>query len=679
VSVYYDGPENTQSTTIIRQATMQYNTSCIALVIGWWQSGAVIHPGTGNIQSQLEDIQMKDSDYGILTIAMDKTTGINQPSLKNIQFTNIAKYPIYLGGTSYPNFISGNSISNTPGFIPQPASSASESQALPLAGMELAGNAAALEAIQPGSQARRDSAQSGVALSALPNLAPAIGLAGYWNNSGTLPGIAGIPYAVTGKFPLTVIINNLNFTPPDDVTIGMSSPASGTATVTVPAGTIFKFDASRKLTVKGALSLLSTPSQPVIFTSIKDDAAGGDTNKDGSLTHPDKANWGEVQLAYGAPDFHHTVVRYATNGLHMYFDGAVNANLLATVRENVFTSNNFGISLTAKKMGDIIANINHNTFRTNGAHIYGNPSDTGNSGQLCVTADHNDLWGGSTQNGITNMNLNGVEQNEYCPVNVFDARNNFWGSPTGPTHPGNPGGTGSVVSDRVLYTPWLGSAVFPPVTYSIMGRVILDNLQGPGLAGVTVTLQGQINATQVTDADGYYQFEALEGGSYIVYPSLQGYLFNPPSVSVTIDSADASEINFVAILSPADVAISVAPYNVLRPISAGTTATCKFTVSLNKALPMGKTAKVDFYTADGTATQGSDYTARSGTLTFLANGATSQQVIVNLLTGVRTDPEEFLSLILTNPVNATLTNSAATCTILSRADSMTVYLPTIRK
>jgi hypothetical protein len=277
------------------------------------------------------------------------------------------------------------------------------------------------------------------------------------------------------------------------------------------------------------------------------------------------------------------------------------------------------------------------------------------------------------------MNLNGVEQNEYCPVNVFDARYNFWGSASGPTHPGNPGGIGSIVSDRVLYTPWLGSAVFPPVTYSIMGKVTQDNELGPGLSGVTVTIQGQANATQITDSDGYYQFEGLAGGSYIVYPNKQGYMFDPSSLSVTIDSADASEINFVAVLSPADVAMTVSPYSVLRPVSAGTAASCKFTVSLDKPLPPGKNAKVDYYTSDGTAVKVSDYIMKSGTLTFLAGQPTFQQVVVNLVIGSRTDPEEFFWLNLTNPVNANLTNSVAACTIMSRANLNINFLPYIRR
>ena len=174
----------------------------------------------------------------------------------------------------------------------------------------------------------------------------------------------------------------MNYKPADDVTIGVTNPASGLATVTVPEGVVFKFGPTRKMTVKGGLSLLSTSDKPVIFTSMKDDSAFGDTNKDGIATIRRRADWGELQLAYGSTDFHHAIVRYASNGLHFFFDGAVNANLLATVRESVFMQNNFGILLTAKKMGNVVANINHNTFNNNGTHIYGDPSDASQYGPV---------------------------------------------------------------------------------------------------------------------------------------------------------------------------------------------------------------------------------------------------------------------------------------------------------
>jgi predicted lactoylglutathione lyase len=53
-----------------------------------------------------------------------------------------------------------------------------------------------------------------------------------------------------------------------------------------------------------------------------------------------------------------------------------------------------------------------------------------------------------------------------------------------------------------------------------------------------------------------------------------------------------------------------------------------------------------------------------------------QQIIVNLIVGNVSDPEKFFTLVLHDPVNATLTNSAATCTIMK---PYYIYLPLVKK
>jgi uncharacterized repeat protein (TIGR01451 family) len=76
------------------------------------------------------------------------------------------------------------------------------------------------------------------------------------------------------------------------------------------------------------------------------------------------------------------------------------------------------------------------------------------------------------------------------------------------------------------------------------------------------------------------------------------------------------------------------------------------------------TVMVDYATSDGTATAGSDYTATSGTLTFVP-GQTSQTFSVAILEDVLDESNETINLILNNVVNAVLgTPSSATLTIV---------------
>jgi hypothetical protein len=62
--------------------------------------------------------------------------------------------------------------------------------------------------------------------------------------------------------------------------------------------------------------------------------------------------------------------------------------------------------------------------------------------------------------------LNSIEYAAFTATKApFDARGNDWGDPSGPLHPiSNPGGLGGLVSDNVVYDPWLtGNLAVSPV------------------------------------------------------------------------------------------------------------------------------------------------------------------------------------------------------------------------
>ena len=71
---------------------------------------------------------------------------------------------------------------------------------------------------------------------------------------------------------------------------------------------------------------------------------------------------------------------------------------------------------------------------------------------------------------------------------------------------------------------------------------------------------------------------------------------------------------------------------------------------------------VDWATADGTATAGSDYTAASGTLTFVA-GETSKTIEVAALHDAEAETDETFTVTLSNASGATLGDATATGTV----------------
>ena len=104
------------------------------------------------------------------------------------------------------------------------------------------------------------------------------------------------------------------------------------------------------------------------------------------------------------------------------------------------------------------------------------------------------------------------------------------------------------------------------------------------------------------------------------------------------------------------VAIDVAD----AKVTEGPGATLDFVVSLSRA--SDATVTVDYATADGTATEGDDYTRTDGTLTFEA-GQTEKTVAVPVLDDAHDDDGETMTLVLSNAVGARIRDGEAVGTI----------------
>ena len=87
------------------------------------------------------------------------------------------------------------------------------------------------------------------------------------------------------------------------------------------------------------------------------------------------------------------------------------------------------------------------------------------------------------------------------------------------------------------------------------------------------------------------------------------------------------------------------------------------------------TVTVDYTTADGSASAGSDYTAQSGTLTF-APGQTAKTVAVPIADDTVREPPESFTLSVSNPAGATVARGDATVTIAA-SDGTSISQPRI--
>ncbi|MCH8494956.1 MAG: T9SS type A sorting domain-containing protein [Balneolales bacterium] len=212
----------------------------------------------------------------------------------------------------------------------------------------------------------------------------------------TFADIEGIPYYFTGNY-----------------TVGSS------AVLSVNPGVIMKFDSNAKLTIERGLIANGTEDEMVVFTSIYDDYYGGDTNRDDGSTNPATGGnrWNGIEFQSSSlsalSSLDHAVIRYAGR-----FNNDAGVRALSsspTITNSIIQRNSRGV----------VAEGSSNPIVTD-----------------------NDIFENDSY-GVLNVN----------EAFVIDARNNWWGSNSGPTHEDNPDGTGDIVSDGVNYTPFVGSGV----------------------------------------------------------------------------------------------------------------------------------------------------------------------------------------------------------------------------
>ncbi len=91
----------------------------------------------------------------------------------------------------------------------------------------------------------------------------------------------------------------------------------------------------------------------------------------------------------------------------------------------------------------------------------------------------------------------------------------------------------------------LSLAVAAPVSHAaaVAGHITLLNAD---FAGVNVTISGPLSTSASSDDKGLYSFSDLPAGKYTITPSLQDYVFDPASVTVTLTSNQQQEEDFRA-------------------------------------------------------------------------------------------------------------------------------------
>ena len=210
------------------------------------------------------------------------------------------------------------------------------------------------------------------------------------------------------------------------------------------------------------------------------------------------------------------------------------------------------------------------------------------------------------------------------------------------------GGTGAISVNYAITPGTATAADYGTPTDSDGGTPGVINWADGDVADKTIT----IPIVDDTLTEGSESFTVNLSG-----PGGGATLGTPSSATVTIQDNDVA----------GTFAFSSATYSVGE--AAGTA-----TITVNRTIGTSGTATVDYATSNGTATAGSDYTATSGTLTFI-DGVDTQTFTVPIINDTDVEGDETVNLTLSNATAGALlgTPNPATLTIQSD-DAPTVLL-----
>jgi RHS repeat-associated protein len=275
------------------------------------------------------------------------------------------------------------------------------------------------------------------------------------------------------------------------------------APVTIQPGVIFKFPKSGSypnLVFNGGVNAQGTAANPIYFTSLSDGSVGGS----GTGT-PMAGDWVSIQINGGTANFSYTTIRYGGNCFPACATLEVQNGASITLDHSTVSDNlGAGIYLKGTNLSLIVSNSTISNNRYSGItsdgcidcsydinitySVISNNNDAGLSvGQVMSgVVQHNKIFG-NRYSGLYN----------YPATSIINAKNNWWGSDSGP----NPFGSGNGINYN---TYWCGT----PLVICHDYNAYVDAVPWIGQA----SSYGQNNPTQalvgepVNTANGNYTY-----------------------------------------------------------------------------------------------------------------------------------------------------------------------------
>ena len=287
--------------------------------------------------------------------------------------------------------------------------------------------------------------------------------------------------------------------------------------LTIDPGVTVKFSSNLGMTVNGVLVADGTLDEKIVFTSVKDDTNGGDTNNDGSNSIPENGNWRGItfndSFFEDLTHLNHVKVRYAgaNNSGAIYFN---QADVLLENSEISNSSTN-GIRLynaSPSLIGNSIWGNSQDGIRLeyySNAEITFNSISSNLSDGIEVTGSSNAV---ATNNRIFMNRSYGLRNST---TNSIDATQTWWGDSdaSGPYHATiNPDGTGNQVSDYVVYDAWQTAVAteFSYVNFSAESGSTYGSMTAPAL------MQGYLSDVWGTASDRSMAWADQSNGEAVI-------------------------------------------------------------------------------------------------------------------------------------------------------------------
>ena len=288
------------------------------------------------------------------------------------------------------------------------------------------------------------------------------------------------------------------------------------STLTISPGVVLKFFAWTGMTVNKGLIAEggSTADSTIVFTDLRDDFYGGDTNADSTLTSPMSSYQGWSGIT---------------------FQG-VSLDPLCRLRNVVLRWCGFYSSSGAITTNDASPTISYTSINNCNQGLIVNGSSN-------PVINYCDLY-----------QLNSYGVNNVNKSFVIDARWNWWGNNTGPTHSGNPGGTGTAVTDAVNYGSFLGAGAMNPVTGDVSLNGAITAFDGSLILKWLVDPVGNPLGTlaqRVADVSGTAGITSYDASLILQY--VVGTITGFPAEAATLGTSSARAIALNALRKTARV------------------------------------------------------------------------------------------------------------------------------